>query len=424
MVKSISLSNKMRPQSLEDVIGQKHLLNPNSFFYQSLIKKTFNSMILWGPPGSGKTTLANIISNISELPFCSMSAVEHGIGEVRSIIKKHKDKDQSIVLFVDEFHRFNKAQQDIFLPLTERQEIILIGATTENPSFEVNNALLSRMSVYVLNSLSFYELIELIDKVLLSIDDISKDLIITITDDAKKELAKLSNGDARKCLNLLEECIYTAKGNQTKEIDVNFLKGLLSKKMNYFDNKGEEFYNQISALHKSIRGTSPDAALYWFARLIVSGCDPVYIIRRLVRTASEDIGNADPRALQLTLNAWDTYTRLGSPEGDLAIAQAVIYLACAPKSNSSYIAFQKAMEDAKKLGNKLVPKHLRNAPTRLMKDLGYGKNYQYPHDNRNAYIPGISYFPEGMSTKKYYEPTDRGLERKISEKLEYLQKLV
>ena len=375
-------------------------------------------MVFWGPPGTGKTTLARLIAATTESHFIALSAVMAGVKDIRAAVseaERHRQmSNRGTVLFLDEVHRFNKAQQDAFLPFVEDGTLTFIGATTENPSFELNNALLSRARVYVLRSLSEDDLVAVLTRALAEPErglggayEIDEPLLSTI--------AAAADGDARRALNLLE---LAADLSEEGRISEETVAEVASGSRRRFDNKGEYFYDQISALHKAIRGTDPDASLYWFARMLDGGCDPLYIARRLIRVASEDIGNADPRSLQVTLDAWAVYERLGSPEGELAIGQAVVYLACAPKSNAVYTAFKAAMKDARDLGSLDVPMHLRNAPTRLMKDLGYGDGYRYAHDEDDAVALGENYFPDDMSPATYYHPVPRGLEIRIKEKLD------
>lgn len=416
------LAARLRPASLKELIGQTHLLGPDKPLRRAIEEGVLHSMILWGPPGTGKTTLACLIAEHSQARFEKLSAVFSGVKDIRAVVKEAKAareiNHQRTILFVDEIHRFNKAQQDAFLPYVEDGTFILIGATTENPSFELNNALLSRMRVYVLKSLTEDELLAVVDHALQDkIQGLGK-LNLTFPLELKKILVQTADGDARQALNLLEIIgdFAEKKGLVTAEL----LSEVLQHNLRRFDKGGEAFYDQISALHKSVRGSSPDAALYWLARMFDGGCDPRYIARRVIRMANEDIGNADPRGLEMALNAAEVYERLGSPEGELAIAQAVIYLAVAAKSNAVYTAFNAAMQDAKQLGSLDVPLHLRNAPTRLMKELGYGKAYRYAHDEPDAYAAGENYFPTDLAPRQYYFPTSRGLEAKIAEKLAYL----
>ncbi len=408
------LAEMLRPSKLNDFIGQRHLLEPDKPIGKALADKQFHSMVFWGPAGVGKTTLARIICTQMGAHFEQMSAVLDGIKELRNVIEHaelYKQHDKSTILFVDEIHRFNKAQQDAFLPHIESGLITLIGATTENPSFEINSSLLSRMRLYILNKLSDDDLKIIASRAI-------KSQKITLKDDGALALIiKNSNGDARRLINIIEQ--LTEKSNRT--LSINDVSKILQSKTSSFDKGGDIYYQQLSAFHKSVRGSSPDGALYWMARMIISGCDPKVIARRLLAIASEDIGNADPRALQITLNAWDVYERLGDKEGNRAIAHAVVFCACAPKSNAVYTAFNKAIEAAKETNDLEVPIHLRNASTKLLEDLGHGKGYRYAHNEPDAFSYGQSYFPEEMGEQIYYEPTERGLEIKIKEKLKQLR---
>jgi putative ATPase len=377
-------------------------------------------MILWGPPGTGKTTLARLIANGARAEFVALSAVQAGIKDIRAVVERARTLRgaRDTVLFLDEVHRFNKSQQDAFLPYVEDGTLIFVGATTENPSFEVNNALLSRARVYVLKSLDTADLSRLVDRALSDSTRGLGDLNLTIDPDARDLLLSAADGDARRLLNLLETAADLAVVQEShRRLDLHTARAVIGSTYVRFDKGGENFYDQISALHKAVRGSDPDAALYWLCRMLAGGCDPLYVARRALRMASEDIGNADPRALTMTLEACAVYERLGSPEGELAIAQAVLFMACAAKSNAVYAAYNAATEDARSLGSLEVPLHLRNAPTRLMKEIGYGKGYRYAHDEPDAYAAGERYFPDAMPDRRYYEPAPRGLEIKIGEAL-------
>ena len=415
------LAERMRPRSMAEFSGQEHLLGEGKILRSMIQGDSLTSLIFWGPPGCGKTTLAHVIASETKSHFIFFSAILSGIKEIREIFREaegYAARGQRTILLVDEIHRFNKSQQDAFLPYVEQGLVTFIGATTENPSFEVNSALLSRAQVYVLRALSPAELGRLIDHALavalqgLAFDDAARERIIGYAD-----------GDARRLLNVLEQLQTAARTEGVSRIDAEFLDRTLAQNLRRFDKGGEAFYDQISALHKSVRGSNPDAALYWLVRMLDGGADPRYLARRIVRMAWEDIGLADPRAMEITLNAAETYERLGSPEGELALAQAVLYLAVAAKSNAGYVAYNAARAFVAQDGSREVPLHLRNAPTRLMKELDYGKGYRYAHEETEGYAAGENYFPEGMPEVSFYAPVDRGLEARIAEKLAHLREL-
>jgi putative ATPase len=420
------LADRMRPRTLAEFIGQRHLLDEGKPLRRAVESGSLHSMILWGPPGSGKTTLARLFAAHCEADFIGLSAVLAGVKDIREAVERARASrsqfQRGTVLFIDEVHRFNKSQQDAFLPFVEDGTLIFIGATTENPSFEVNNALLSRARVYVLKALSASDVERVIEQACEDAERGLGKMHLKVDGDALALMAAAADGDARRGLNFLEiGADLAAASSDPPRLTAAIAAELATGGYCRFDKRGEYFYDQISALHKAVRGTDPDAALYWFCRMIDGGCDPLYVARRAVRMASEDIGNADPRALEITLAAWDAYERLGSPEGELMLAQAVVYLACAPKSNAIYKALGAAMEDAKESGSLEVPMHIRNAPTRLMKELGYGDGYRYAHDEPDAYAAGENYLPEELKGRRYYYPTARGLEIRITEALARLR---
>ena len=407
------LAEALRPRTVDEVIGQRHLLGPGKPLRLAFESGKPHSMILWGPPGTGKTTIARLMATAFDCEFIALSAVFSGVKEIREAVQQAEAvlarSGRRTILFVDEVHRFNKAQQDAFLPFVERGLFTFIGATTENPSFEVNSALLSRATVYVLESLSAQDLATLLARTGLEVDEVARERLIGFAD-----------GDARRLLNAVE---ILRNARPAGAIDAAFVESALARNLRRFDKGGEQFYDQISALHKAVRGSDPDASLYWLVRMLDGGADPLYLGRRIVRMATEDIGLADPRALRLALDACETYERLGSPEGELALAEAVLYLACAAKSNAAYSAYNAARAFVAEDGTRPVPMHLRNAPTKLMKELGYGDAYRYAHDEPDAYAAGEDYLPEGMARPGWYRPTERGLEARIRDKLEMLRGL-
>jgi len=422
------LAARMRPTVIEQYFGQQHIVGPGKPLRAALLRGQCHSMILWGPPGTGKTTLAELVATHCEAHIERLSAVSSGVKDIRQAIDNAKyyasQYQQRTILFVDEVHRFNKSQQDAFLPFIEDGTVTFIGATTENPSFELNNALLSRARVYVLKSLSADELGQVITQALTD-NERGLGLVDIILDDhAKSMLIDMAAGDARRLLNYLElSADFLPTDSVDKTLTVEMVKLAVGEKVAQYDKNGDQFYDLISAFHKSVRGSAPDAALYWYARMLVAGCDPLYIARRLLAISTEDIGNADPRAMQICLNAWDIFQRVGPAEGERAIAQAILYCASAAKSNAVYVAFNAAVQHAKDTSDSAVPAHLRNAPTSLMKDLGYAKEYRYAHDESHAYAAGENCFPEELRDTQYYQPSARGLEKKLQEKLKFLKEL-
>ncbi len=412
------LADRLRPDTLDDIVGQEHLLGPDGPLRKMIEANRLSSFILWGPPGCGKTTCARIMAQNTSMHFVALSAVFSGIAELRKAFdeaRRERLNGKGTLLFVDEIHRFNRAQQDGFLPYVENGTVVLVGATTENPSFELNSALLSRCKVFVMNALDHDALAKIIERA-----ENTAGRKLLLSDEARGTLLQLADGDGRYCINLLETIFDLTKPDE--EIDSAALMKIVQHRAPKYDKDREGHYNLISALHKSLRGSDPDAALYWAARMIDAGEDPLYLLRRLTRFAAEDVGMADPNALQFAVSAWDTYERLGSPEGDLAIAQLVIYLGTAPKSNKAYMAWNNAVREAKATGSLNPPAHILNAPTKLMKELGYSKGYQYDPDTADGFS-GQNYFPDGMPRRKFYEPTARGFEREITRRLEYWDKL-
>ncbi|NWO04915.1 MAG: replication-associated recombination protein A [Alteromonadaceae bacterium] len=419
------LAARMRPTSLDDYVGQTHLVGPGKPLRKAVEQGQLHSMILWGPPGVGKTTFARLLANVGNLSYETLSAVLSGVKDIREVVERARNRKQSqgqdTLLFVDEVHRFNKSQQDAFLPHIEDGTFIFVGATTENPSFELNSALLSRTRVYVLKNLERDDILQLLARALDDENGFAGNL--AVAPEVRETIAEASAGDARRALNILEISADLAEPDEQglNRVTAHTLEQVLQTSLRRFDKGGDVFYDQISALHKSVRGSSADGSLYWLCRMLDGGCDPLYIARRLVRIASEDIGNADPRALQITMQAWDAQERLGSPEGELALAQAVTYIALAPKSNAVYKAFNQTMADVRQDPDYEVPVHLRNAPTKLLKSLGHGDEYRYAHDEPDAYAAGECYLPEAIHQRRYYQPVKRGLEIKLAEKRERLE---
>ena len=418
---SMPLAEFLRPKNIKDIVGQQHILGDGQSLRVAVDSGNLPSMILWGPPGVGKTTIARVIADNVDAQFISLSAVLSGVKEIRESVAKaqfvSEQKNKKTILFVDEVHRFNKSQQDAFLPHIESGLIIFIGATTENPSFEVNSALLSRCQTYVLKSLSSEELTDIINKVLqeykkITVDNLSREMILVY-----------ANGDARRLINLLEMLVNTFEPDLSGDITSELVEKIISDKVRKFDKGGEQFYDQISAMHKSVRGSNPDASVYWLLRMIDGGADPLYLARRIIRISIEDVGLADPKAQTIALEAYQIFERLGYPEGELALVNAILYLALASKSNASYMAYNDVKGFISKHEQFDVPLHLRNAPTKLMESLDYGKNYRYAHNEPDAYAAGVKYFPNEMGQVNFYKPTNRGLEIKIKEKLEYLKSL-
>ena len=418
---SIPLAEFLRPKNVKDIVGQEHLLSDGESLRVAIDSGNLPSMVLWGPPGVGKTTIARVIANNIDAQFISLSAVLSGVKEIRESVEKAKftleQQNKKTILFIDEVHRFNKGQQDAFLPHIESGLITFIGATTENPSFEVNSALLSRCQIYVLKILSLDDLTNIINKVMneykkIKIDDAAKDIMLTY-----------ANGDARRLINLLEMLINSFKPKTDGHINNKLVEKIISDKVRRFDKGGEQFYDQVSAMHKSVRGSDPDASIYWLLRMLDGGADPLYLARRIIKISIEDIGLADPKAQTIALEAYQIFERLGYPEGELALINAILYLALAPKSNASYMAYNDTKAFIKEHQQFDVPLHLRNAPTKLMEKLDYGKNYRYAHNEPDAYAAGVKYFPDEIEPIKFYKPTNRGLEIKIKEKLDYLKSL-
>jgi len=416
----VPLAERLRPRAIGEVVGQRHLLAPGKPLAVAFASGKLHSMILWGPPGVGKTTLARLMADAFNAEFIALSAVLSGVKDIRDAVARAEatlvQSGRPTILFVDEVHRFNKAQQDAFLPYVERGTVTFIGATTENPSFEVIGALLSRAAVYVLEPLSAQDLATLLDRALHAASP-----TLTLAPPARDVLVAYADGDGRRLVNLVEQLAIAAEEAKRTQVDLAFVEATIARSLHRFDKGGEAFYDQISALHKAVRGSDPDASLYWMCRMLDGGADPLYVARRMIRMATEDVGLADPRALRVALDAAETYERLGSPEGELALAQCVLYLAVAPKSNAAYVAFGAAQAFIKEDGSRPVPMRLRNAPTKLMKNLGYGKGYRYAHDEADAYAAGEAYLPDDMTPQRFYEPTERGLEARIRDKLAQLR---